>query len=302
VLGCALVSDLCFFLSARGLISLGAQKSQLLAGVLRIFVCIFLHSVGGSLSGPESSPMLFSHSSVTSEFGMGLVVLLLGLNVVFALVLRQVSLKLLAQRALDTYRWSRLLQEGASHVLLIPILEELFYRQLLLGSLLNEHIWWPIAIALQAVWFASNHQDGRILRFLRASSYGVAFFFCGSVLHSIILHVLNNLLAWLLDHASAPGKADSAIFCSSCSKAQRVGSIYFECLTCGVPVRLCIACSSTHKTSHILQPDEVYAAPENIIATSVAGTHVRTCIADSLQPPLSARSSLFQSASASGFP
>lgn len=83
-------------------------------------------------------------------------------------------------------------------VILAPILEEIFFRKLLLGHLKKYLPWWS-AIGLSSLLFASFHKEAvqQALVLPLGLTLGFVFWKTGKLRYSIFLHFMNNLFVYL---------------------------------------------------------------------------------------------------------
>ena len=100
------------------------------------------------------------------------------------------------------HQWVLLGADEFQVVVLLPALEELFYRETLLMRLYHaEPQRFVGACVLQAFWFALNHhgptQTTRLfsLRVLRGALYGMTRLWTGRPLTGLLVHIINNISA-----------------------------------------------------------------------------------------------------------
>lgn len=86
-------------------------------------------------------------------------------------------------------------------LVLLPLLEEVTYRQVLFCRLSEHDV--VGATAVQSLWFALNHSGGTIKRILRSTVYALVFAYAGGLLAAVCCHSATNVLALLVDVATA---------------------------------------------------------------------------------------------------
>ena len=154
-------------------------------------------------------------------------------------------------------------------VILVPILEEYFYRKLIFMGFSNQ-LGIYFGLIIQTIWFTLNHQDLKWIRILRTLNYALIYSSTNYLIFPIMLHSFNNFIAFLLqiyEIEKSKKKVNSTKYqkeqlkCNSCAKKFSEQDIAFDCISCSKDIlNYCLPCHQrvgSHKSNHCMREKQI---------------------------------------------